>query len=465
MRNKLLILLIAVTLLGVTACDRFTRPEPEPTITEKISDYFDSDVQTALDSIKTDDVSSIMALYSDEYLNNGVVKADIQQAYLSYVDAGNVSPFSINHTIENEDSLKVNWSFSSAKEIPQTDYLIADGDSYLFIGNQTEPPPDALVTFFQTDLKAALDAMTSSDVNSIMAFYSEDYLNNGVVKTDIEQAYIEFMNAGNAGPFTVAFTLEDDSTMKVNWSFAPTKEIPQTDYLIADGDGYLFIGDQLEPPTEDKKVAIVEVLTATWCPNCPELEEEIENLKSTYGDRLSFVEYHDGDGLSGDFSDIQSWYNIYSAPTGVIQGTSKLVGSETNTLNQYAGIIEGITSQDAEITIKNFSYTLTGDQYDFQVELANPGSVPADNLYLRYMLIEETSASLNNAGHPCKNVMLEQSKIALTETDFSGTYTFNHTVLETMPDDTSIILFIQTMPDVHDDQTSIIHNVLESPLY
>ncbi len=334
----------------------------------------------------------------------------------------------------------------------------------------TKPEPETgpgiaeeIETYFQNDIKDALDSMTSGDVSSIMAFYSDSYLNQGLTKTDIENEFTALMQTVTA-PFTVSIDVISEDNLTVEWSFASVKEIPETDVLIENGDGYLFYGNQMEPPSEDKTVAFVEILTATWCPNCPELEHEIEALKATYGSSLSYVEYHYNDGLSGDFSELQSWYNIYSAPTGVLQGSNIFVGSEEITLSQYDGIINTTVNTDATITFENFNYTLEAGKYTVQLELDNPGSVAFDNLYLRYMFIEETSATNNYAGDPCKNVMLEQNRIALTDADFNGTYEFEHTVGSAMPDDAKLIILIQTMPETFDETTCKIHNVMEAEL-
>ncbi len=457
--------IIIALLLTISACERFTKPEPEPTITEKVTDYFDNYVESALNDMTVDDVGSIMALYSDDYLNNGLEKTDIKQSFLDYASQNNINNLTISFTIENEDSLKVSWSFNNSKNIPQIDYLIPDSTSkYKFYGNQVSSMQDMIYTFFEEEILPAIEQISESDVSSIMAFYCDDYLNNGSVKSDVEQEYIDFLSNGNVVQFSMHVTIVNEEQMKVSWSFCQTETMKRIDYLMENGDSFLFYGDQQQlPPTETTK-AFIEVLTATWCPNCPELEHKIEEMKETYGNDLFYVEYHYNDNLSGDFSDIQSWYNIYSAPTGVLQGTNIFVGSESTTLNQYNNIISSITATNADIVLNNLEYTHEGDKYSFSIDIDNPGMVDTEDLYLRYLIVEDTSSSLNNAGNPCKNVMLEQNKIALSDVDFYGTYEFDHTLLNTLPEDAKIIIFVQTMPETFNESTCKIHNVMEADL-
>ncbi|MBN2830116.1 MAG: thioredoxin family protein [Candidatus Cloacimonetes bacterium] len=325
-----------------------------------------------------------------------------------------------------------------------------------------------IIDFFDNSFLPAIESMTTTDVSSAMAFYSDNYLNNGITKSDIEQEYLTLMGNFTNPVFSYSVMCLNDETLKIQWNLiveeANTKDLPVTDYLVRNGENFLFYGDQIEPPTEEKAIAFIEVLTATWCPNCPELEEKIDELKETYGNSLYFVEYHYQDGLSGDFSDIQGWYSIYSAPTGVIQGVNILVGSETNALSQYDGLVQTIVNQDAEITLKNFTYSVDGSVYTLNVDFQNPGNISSEDLYLRYMMVEDTSSTMNYAGHPCRNVMLQQNRIALNDEDLNGTYTFTHTCSLTLPDDAKIIVLVQKMDETYSDTTCKVYYALEANL-
>jgi hypothetical protein len=96
------------------------------------------------------------------------------------------------------------------------------------------------------------------------------------------------------------------------------------------------------------------------------------------------------------------------------------------------------------------------------MNLTNQGSIPMDNLNFRYMFVEDTSSELNNAGKPCRNVMLEQAKYELSEEDFTGVFSVEYTTSIDLPLDTKVIAFVQTMPEPHSAETAKIYGVASS---
>jgi thiol-disulfide isomerase/thioredoxin len=323
---------------------------------------------------------------------------------------------------------------------------------------------ELVATIFNETLTTAVNEITPSDVSAVLNSYTYNYLNDGVTKSDMEARFEAIAGENAKGTLHIEYEILDSEKAKIQWVIKNTNNdivFFDIDHLAVTDNNFLFLGNDFEATPENETVAFIEVLTATWCPNCPDLEVKVDELQEIYGNDLHFVEYHYSDGLSGDFSAIQNWYSIFSAPTGIVQGTDILIGSEENILNQYNGLIANAVGNNSNITIKNLSYTKTGNLYHFHMDLANPGQIPTDDLYLRYMFMEDTSSALNFAGKRCRNVMLEQSQISLTENDFNDVYSIEHLVSQELPVDAKIVVLIQTMPEIHNDQTSTIHAVMD----
>jgi len=322
-----------------------------------------------------------------------------------------------------------------------------------------------VANIFNEDITTAINTISQSDVGAIINSYSLDYLNDGMSKTDMEAKFEALAENKTKGLFTVDYEILDAEKARVQWVIKDELDdivFFDIDIMAITEDNFLFLGNKMGALSEGSSVAFIEVLTAKWCPNCPELEEKVDELQEHYGNNVQFVEYHYDDGLSGDFTDIQNWYNIFSAPTGVVQGTTILVGSETSTLNQYDGLILETLDNEPDISITNFEFVRSVNHFHFHMNLTNQGSIPMDNLNFRYMFVEDTSSELNNAGKPCRNVMLEQAKYELSEEDFTGVFSVEYTTSIDLPLDTKVIAFVQTMPEPHSAETAKIYGVASS---
>ena len=79
-------------------------------------------------------------------------------------------------------------------------------------------------------------------------------------------------------------------------------------------------GDWTQEPFVHK--SLVMRLTATWCGWCPRMNKSIKRAMELYPDKISYMALHSGGSdLQFDKADpLQSQFNIYSFPTGIVDG-------------------------------------------------------------------------------------------------------------------------------------------------
>ncbi|KQC11036.1 MAG: hypothetical protein APR54_02960 [Candidatus Cloacimonas sp. SDB] len=141
MKNKILILLISLTLLLFLACDRFEHSfEPAGNNENSISAFFNefADTLTTFPNIP-----GIMSFYHEDYSNNGQTKADVEDFYTAFTLLNCV--VFLEASLSDTSNYNITWQLlatTAAEEVildtTFTDVLIPAADSYLFYGNQTE---------------------------------------------------------------------------------------------------------------------------------------------------------------------------------------------------------------------------------------------------------------------------------------------------------------------------------------
>ena len=106
---------------------------------------------------------------------------------------------------------------------------------------------------------------------------------------------------------TITITTADGSITR-------TVTVIQSGYTSGDS------GDWTKDPFVHK--SLVMRLTGTWCGWCPRMNKSIKRAMELYPDKISYMALHGG-GSDLDFSDpypLQNQFNIYSFPTGIIDG-------------------------------------------------------------------------------------------------------------------------------------------------
>lgn len=146
MRVYIKLLPVIALLLFITGCDRFEHTFAPPTYPEV--EQFYADFTDSLQMISDTDVEAIGGFYADNYMNNGVNKADMEQYYrnLFINHPGAVLAIDTTYVFEPA-SMNMQWRLklkNLAGDTTYVDTLFTDTiqhyrGSYKFIGNQYDP--------------------------------------------------------------------------------------------------------------------------------------------------------------------------------------------------------------------------------------------------------------------------------------------------------------------------------------
>lgn len=315
---------------------------------------------------------------------------------------------------------------------------------------------------FIQDMKTGL---LSANLTEVMAqYYSDDYLNDGLSKQDIESFFSDL-----ATNVTEALTIQLVSFDKTYLNFSYRIEDINTDldttiieYASLSGDTYLFIGNRVNPEESEESRVLVELFTATWCPNCPYVEAALHQLKQELGDKFHYIEYHIMDVLDKGNMDILNYYQLpTSLPVGVVQGSLKISGGSVGTsYNEYKFAIEQFSGKEAEYSFEDFSYSVAEGELSFQIKLSKKGVI-GDDLRLRYALIDKETTVPNSAGVNSKNVAIAKGILELSEESFDGSLDLSLTITNHPFIRPAVVVWFQTINDPYDNQTSLVSNVKE----
>jgi len=306
------------------------------------------------------------------------------------------------------------------------------------------------------------DGILFDDVTSIMSYYSDTYLNNGMEKTDMQALYDSL---ASASPDSVAIEIDilSEFYYKVSYRIV-TAGVDTTiiDYAQAQRDSFLFIGNQVAPPIPQKVLA--EVITGTWCTNCHYAEEALQQLKHEYGDSLYYIEYHWNDVLDVGAIEVIQYYGMsYSAPQAMFQGQVNVTGGGTETYDQYLNTFTALSVEDALAQLLDFSYTLT-DTLSGQITIDKDDTLPLEDLYLKYTLVEKVSSVTGDTGRPCEQVVIAKGMKDISNEDLELPVSFELEMPSTVPDDIVLYIWLQTLEDPYNADTCKIYNVIEEDI-
>ncbi len=91
----------------------------------------------------------------------------------------------------------------------------------------------------------------------------------------------------------------------------------------------LFYAGRPPVKSEEHRVSLVELFTATWCHYCPAAETAVSQSYAKNSDKFVFIEYHLSDSLSNpEMTERARYYGVVGTPTGIVNGDSMFVGSQ-----------------------------------------------------------------------------------------------------------------------------------------
>ena len=210
---------------------------------------------------------------------------------------------------------------------------------------------------------------------------------------------------------------------------------------------------------------LVELATGHDCVSCPYVEEALHNLKQQYGNRLSYVEYHINDSLDIGNNDIFSYYGMSLLPTSVTQGTEIIVGGSPTSQDELNALITPILNETPLVQFYDFNATLEADNLNGSVLLSIDSSVPLEDLHLKFVLIENENTNYQNAAHKHPlNVVIAKSEVSLSQSNFDEPVEFALSGLSDLPDDITLVIWVQTLADPYNSNTCKVYNVTEKAI-
>jgi PKD repeat protein len=294
---------------------------------------------------------------------------------------------------------------------------------------------------------------------------------------DYDQTLINFVNASTPGtnPITTwAWDFDNDDVIDSN------EQNPS--YTFADYGDYevtLSVSDGSFENTLTKTISvlgrsvIVELFTGQWCSNCPNSEEALHNIKEELGSRFSYVEYHWGDDLEPPTCPVSYYPFNGTLPLGIVNG-NELLFYESPSINEVQtwveDAIEPLLQELPLITLSDLQVNLTGSVLNGSVNIDIDPSVNMDNLKLVAVIIEDfNNEYLNNHGEPHYNIALNRLVVDLT---VQGLINFSINDLDALPawyqniipDDLTLVLWVQRLDALYDETTCAVYNVIEVPL-
>jgi thiol-disulfide isomerase/thioredoxin len=231
------------------------------------------------------------------------------------------------------------------------------------------------------------------------------------------------------------------------------------DYLISKNARYLFNGNQA-----DMRNVLVELFTATWCPNCPYAEDALHNLHEEYGNRFIYFEYHINDALQipGN-SDILNYYGESSLPVTVVNGNALVMSGAGPTIEHTIdSAIQPLLSEQAKAQICLNEMAINNNVLNVQIQMNIQNDVSLSELYLKYVVVEDyDEVNTNVNGDHLHNVVKYKNEISLADYVNQQPLDIIIEAIETYPQDSSIIFWIQTMESPYNESTCQVYNVIK----
>ncbi len=301
------------------------------------------------------------------------------------------------------------------------------------------------------------------------------------VQPDYYQLEINFFDLSSPGinPITIwEWDFNDDGTIdsyeqNPSYTFNTNGDFPVT-LNISDG---VYENTITKTVTVIGKSVIVELFTGQWCSNCPSAEEALHNLRMQYGSRFSYVEYHIGDQLAGDFSDIFGYYpNTGTLPLGIVNGNAHIIYSAPSIEEVQTEIETAITpllQEPLTVLLTDVETNLTDISLTGSVQIEIDPSVPTDNLTLVAVLMEDYNEEYPNyQGDAHHNIALKRVTVDISTSNLDDPVSFEINELDVLPqwymdnatglpEDLTLVLWVQTLETPYNQDSCAVHNVIE----
>lgn len=328
-------------------------------------------------------------------------------------------------------------------------------------------------------LQAAFDEVSSTNMEPVMSRFADDYIHYGIDKAARETYFQSLYSVSSELDYVISLINAEElseNTGIATWNLkiysAASKALLAdstfvNERLTKQNGTWLLRGNGLSGSTGTSKARIIiEYFTFVGCPNCPIVEARIRELQTQYPTQLSYVEYHVSGELSFGLShnDLLAYYSAFPSPVSIIQGTNKLTGSSTEVLQNYTNLVGTLSSVDAQLSLEDFSYSVSGRNISAQVRVRpeNPG-FDTGQLRLKYVLLKKTWNFANPATAAHHNVAMAKGNIDISSTDLANPISFSLQSPIDIPADAYLLVYAQKH-SVPFANNSPIYNGIEVPI-
>lgn len=332
-----------------------------------------------------------------------------------------------------------------------------------------EPYESAALEAGFTEFLGDLSSTGSDDLESVLMWYSDDYMYNGIEKLDIENEYTSYFEIYGS-ELTLSGKLEGYwEGNEIKWelwaNLADTSFVlaEKTDYFVEIDGSYYFRGNQVSPPELDtgKPLVLAQYFTAESCGNCPEAAEKLEEMHNKYGDQLVVVEYVFDHDPGNVYYNEAVYYGAGSQPTTIFQGKYIVVGPEEDKLEEYEVRYGQAVEEELQFKFTGMDLTVTGSAVTVHIEWSELSDIMGENLLIRSVLLEE-HPDINY--HSAPSVYFDNRILTAEDIEYDGSLNSAELTLESteeLPEDISVVVWLQDkVSDLGSDGVKI-YNVIK----
>lgn len=326
---------------------------------------------------------------------------------------------------------------------------------------------DDLNDLFFSPLQDAFDSITASDISALSALYKEDYMHNGVSKSERMSWIQGFLSDYSPVLFElsdVTYSVADENNAQANWrlvvSSLDTKEVLadslfQGEKLVKVDAQWLLYGNQVCVQGNAKQLVIAEYFTFRTCPNCPDAEAKLQELQYQYPENFIYLEHHVSMELVLPDDQTNLYYSAYAPPVTVFQGMEKVSQSNPASLSQYQAIVDNLVQVDIPVQYTLSDVNVNGNELSANVSLDAQIELQQADLMLSAVIITDEVEYQNYAGQLLHNVVRGKSSISLAATDLSESIPITVSAVEPIPQNFKLIVFAQHKPSSFNNNSTI----------
>ncbi len=208
----------------------------------------------------------------------------------------------------------------------------------------------------------------------------------------------------------------------------------------------LFYAGRPPVKSEEHRVSLVELFTATWCHYCPAAETAVSQSYAKNSDKFVFIEYHLNDSLSNKKSENRArFYGITGTPTGVINGKYRFIGSSEIAKR---GLDRALYDAEKKPNVVFLNASAVLENKEVKVTCSAKENNIKNNTSLFILLVED---NVRYRGKEYRFVVRDIASFEENSNAFSGNANFN--IKENYAKDKFYVLFF-----VQDIKTNEIYN-------